>query len=121
MSHLIDRFKVATVTTALAFLVIVIPLVLRQSTLVILISNLYFLVGLFILVVAAFIMILSGHLFTGWRRYRRKGDNADTDEKRIPAKEVGRLKNAPIRVSKKAQYCLQVAIPLIVISVLSTL
>ncbi|MHA8137839.1 DUF3899 domain-containing protein [Lactobacillaceae bacterium Scapto_B20] len=121
MKPLINRFKIATVTTALAFLIIIIPLILRQSAIVILISNFYFLVGLFVLVVASFIMILSGHLFTGWRRYRRKGDDADEEKKRIPAKEVGRLKNAPIRVSKKAQYCLQVAIPLIIISVLSTL
>ncbi|MEJ6400160.1 DUF3899 domain-containing protein [Nicoliella lavandulae] len=115
------RFKVAGITIILALLISIVTLLTGDREWVIAISNIYFIVGLFTLVVAAFILILSGHLFTGWRRMRRRGDDADLPDEKVPARKVGRLKNAPIKVSRPASYCLQVAIPLIVISVLITL
>ncbi|UQS87066.1 DUF3899 domain-containing protein [Nicoliella spurrieriana] len=108
-------------TIALTILIAVGPLIIGANRLTVMISNIYFMVGLLMLMVAAFIMILGGHLFTGWRRMRRRGDDADLPDERVPARKVGRLKNAPIRLNRPANFCLQVALPLMVMAIIITM
>ncbi|MBW1604801.1 DUF3899 domain-containing protein [Lactobacillus sp. Sy-1] len=121
LSRLINQFKIMLITTGGAILIALIPLLMHKLSLVVMLSNVYFMVGLFMLVVSAFIMILGGHLFTGWHRVRRRGDNAELPDEQVPARKVGRLKNAPIRVSRSANFCLQISIPLIIVGILITI
>lgn len=75
--------------------------------------------GLVFLMGAAFFILEKGHLFAGWRRRRRK-DEEPLPEEKVPVREVGRLKNAPIVVNKYAWFCLINAIGLIALGIILT-
>ncbi|GAX06246.1 hypothetical protein IWT25_01575 [Secundilactobacillus pentosiphilus] len=86
---------------------------------IIVVANFWFMLGLAFLVGAAFFILEKGHLFAGWHRRRRKGEDP-LPEERVPVREVGRLKNAPIVVNKYAWFCLINAIGLIVLGIILT-
>ncbi|MEE8825379.1 hypothetical protein LASUN_25360 [Lentilactobacillus sunkii] len=85
-------------------------------------GNIDFLVGLFLIVLGSVFIVGAGHLFTGWRFHiRKKSDlEAENDPKHPKLKEVGSVKNQPIRVNKYARYCLGVGSFLIVLGIILT-
>lgn len=114
--------KVKQYRWALLTLVIIVAgglLVLPWQPLIV-VANSWFMIGLVFLIGAAFFVLEKGHLFAGWRRRRRKGEEALPEEK-VPAREVASLKNAPIVVNKYAWFCLINAVGLIVLSIILTI
>lgn len=112
----IKRYRWALLT--LAVIVIVGLLALPWQSIII-VANFWFMLGLVFLMGAAFFILEKGHLFAGWRRRRRK-DEEPLPEEKVPVREVGRLKNAPIVVNKYAWFCLINAIGLIALGIILT-
>ena len=112
----VKRYRWALLT--LAVIVVAGLLMLPWQSLLV-VANPWFMLGLVFLMGAAFFVLEKGHLFAGWRRRRRKGEEPLPEEK-VPVREVGRLKNGPIVVNKYAWFCLINAIGLIVLGIAFT-
>ncbi|WP_089121324.1 DUF3899 domain-containing protein [Secundilactobacillus pentosiphilus] len=112
----IKRYRWAVLTLAV---IIIAGLLALPWQSIIVVANFWFMLGLAFLVGAAFFILEKGHLFAGWHRRRRKGEDP-LPEERVPVREVGRLKNAPIVVNKYAWFCLINAIGLIVLGIILT-
>lgn len=97
----------------------VITLLLHIS--MIAVSNCFFVLGLLLVIVGCICLVAKGHLFTGWKVFHRKGDNELFDNEKIPAKEIGRIKNAKIVVSSSARKTLFVGFVWILFSILITI
>lgn len=85
----------------------------------IVVGNIWFMIGLVFLVGAAFFVVEKAHLFAGWFRFKKRGEE-DLKDKKIEVKSVGSLKNGPIIINKYARFCLIVGVTLIVISMIVT-
>jgi len=93
----------ATGTVAGGLLVALVMKILSQPLMVI--GNLLFMFGLALLVFGAICVLLKGHLFTGWRHRRRKGeDPAPLPGEKVGVRHVASVKNAPITVNAPARY-----------------
>jgi uncharacterized membrane protein YbhN (UPF0104 family) len=88
---------------------------------VITISNYFFIVGLLLVIIGCICLIAKGHLFTGWKIFHRKGDNERFENEKIPAREIGRLKNSKIVVNLPARNTLLVGLIWIIFAILITL
>ncbi|WP_412988852.1 DUF3899 domain-containing protein [Pediococcus siamensis] len=86
----------------------------------IVVSNHFFMVGLAFLIIGMVFVLERGHLFTGWFRHPRKGEE-DLPQKKIDVHKVASIKNAPIVLTKPARYFLHIGIFTVVVSILITL
>lgn len=84
------------------------------------VANIWFMIGLAFLIAGAFFIVEKGHLFTGWRRRKKKGEESLPDKK-ISVRDVASLKNGPIIVNRYAWFCLINAVGLIALGILLTL
>ena len=87
------------------------------------VGNVNFMIGLLLMIGAAFFIIKDGHLFTGWRFSTKK--KTDLEQENLPkqpgVREVGSVKNQPIKFGPSARFCLLVGGLLIVLGVGLTL
>lgn len=84
------------------------------------IGNLLFMVGLALIVVGAVLILARGHLFTGWRHRRKKGEDPLPGEK-VDVHDVATVKNSPIRVSPGARFSFLAGGGLILVGIILTL
>lgn len=119
---MVDLVKKLPVWSSIIVVVIINFLLILFRMPEMVLGNLDFLVGLFLIVLGSVFIVGSGHLFTGWRFHiRKKSDlEAENDPKHPKAKDVGSIKNQPIKVNKYARYCLGVGGFLIVLGVILT-
>ncbi|CAJ1226255.1 DUF3899 domain-containing protein [Levilactobacillus zymae] len=84
------------------------------------IGNLLFMLGLALVVVGAVLVLARGHLFTGWRHRRKKGQDPLPGEK-VDVHDVATVKNSPIRVSPGARFSFLAGFGLIIVGIILTL
>lgn len=89
-------------------------------TSIVAVANVWFMLGLIFLIGTAFFILEKGHLFAGWRRRRRKGEDPLPEEK-IAARDVATVKNGPIIVNRYARFCLINGVVLLALGVLLTI
>ncbi|WP_173021263.1 DUF3899 domain-containing protein [Secundilactobacillus folii] len=109
------RWALLTLAVILIVGVIAIPL----SSLIV-VANVWFMLGLVFLIGSAFFILEKGHLFAGWHRRRRKGEDPLPEEKIAP-RDVATVKNGPIIVNRYAKFCLINAIVLLGLGIFLTL
>lgn len=88
---------------------------------VVTVSNYFFFVGLLFFLVGTIAVLSKGHLFTGWRIFHRKGDKERFENEKIPADEIGGIKNAKIMIRPTAQLTLIIGIIWIAFAIVITL
>ncbi|WP_261810006.1 DUF3899 domain-containing protein [Levilactobacillus humaensis] len=110
-----------TGTLAVGLIVALVMRILKQPLMVI--GNLLFMIGLALLVLGMIGVLAKGHLFTGWRRRRRKGDPVTKEEreKKIDVRHVATVKNSPIVVNGFARYGLVSGGVYVIIGIILTL
>lgn len=84
------------------------------------VGNAWFMIGLAFLLGAAFFVLEKGHLLTGWRRRRQRGDE-QLETPKIPVNQVASMKNGPVVVNRYAKFCFAIGVVLIVLSIMMTL
>ncbi|WP_367295382.1 DUF3899 domain-containing protein [Levilactobacillus yonginensis] len=110
--------RATTGTVAAGLLIALIMKVLGQSFM--LIGNLLFMLGLAFLVFGALCVLAKGHLFTGWRHRRKKGQDPLPGEK-IGVRHVASVKNSPIVVNPLARFGLVTGICYIILGIVFTI
>lgn len=100
--------------------IVLIGVIAMPMTSVVAISNVWVMLSLVFLMVGAFFILEKAHLFAGWRRRRRKGEDP-LPEERIKVTEVASVKNGPVIVNRYARFCLIVGVGLLVLGIVVTL
>lgn len=108
----------ATGVIAAGILVGLVAHILGQPLMVI--GNLLFMLGLALIVVGAVLILARGHLFTGWRHQRKKGEDPLPGE-RVDVHDVATVKNSPIQFSPGARFSFLAGLGLIVVGIILTL
>lgn len=87
----------------------------------VLISNILFLVGLVAICLMIIDILLGAHLLAGWFKHKKKGETDDEyQQAKINVREVGSIKNQPIRFSKFGKSALIIGVTYIVLSIIIT-
>ncbi|MFT8949046.1 MAG: DUF3899 domain-containing protein [Liquorilactobacillus hordei] len=87
----------------------------------ILISNILFMAGLAAICLTIIDVLLGAHLLAGWFKHKKKGETDDEyQQAKINIREVGRVKNQPIRASKFGKSTLIIGITYIILSIIIT-
>ena len=84
------------------------------------IGNLLFMVGLALVLFGLICVLAKGHMFTGWRHKRKKGQEPLPGEK-VDVRHVASVKNSPIVVNGGARFGLLAGAIYIVFGVILTL
>lgn len=111
--------------TSYSFLIALLGVLLGVLTLLlhvsaVKISNVFFILGLFCILIGCICLVAKGHLFTGWRIFHRKGDNERFENEKIPAKEIGHIKNSKIVVNLPARVTLLIGVIWVVFAIIIT-
>ena len=84
------------------------------------IGNLLFMVGLALVIFGLICVLAKGHLFTGWRHRRKKGQDPLPGEK-VGVRHVASVKNSPIVFNGGARFGLAAGACYIVVGIVLTL
>ncbi|WP_057828161.1 DUF3899 domain-containing protein [Liquorilactobacillus cacaonum] len=112
-------FKSVSVIQILGLLIAIMALIGIDKVLV---SNILFMIGLGTICLAVVDILLGAHLLAGWFRHKKKGETDDEyEQSKIKIREVGRMKNQPVRFSRFGRSMLIIGASYIILAIVITL